>query len=72
MFADVASINMKSGVSGYNKRQATKGIRWMPRRLEAMKDVGSCDKLWGAATQAVIRRFLNGKTHTESCRYILS
>jgi len=44
----------------------------MPRRLEAMKDVGSCDKLWGAATQAVIRRFLNGKTHTESCRYILS
>ncbi len=29
--------------------QATKGIRWMPRRLEAMKDVVSCDKLRGGA-----------------------
>ena len=29
--------------------QATKGIRWMPWRQEAMKDVISCDKLRGAA-----------------------
>ena len=34
----------------------------MPWRLEAMKDVGNCDKLRGAVTQAIIRRFLNGKT----------
>jgi len=25
--------------------QATKGIRWMPWHIEAMKDVASCDKL---------------------------
>ena len=30
--------------------QATKGIRWMSWRPEAMKDVVSCDKLRGAAT----------------------
>ena len=25
-----------------------KGIRWMPWRVEAMKDVLGCDKPWGA------------------------
>jgi hypothetical protein len=25
--------------------QATKGTRWMPRRVKAMKDVVSCEKL---------------------------
>ena len=35
----------------------------MPWHLEAMKDVGSCDKLRGAVTQALIRRSPNGKTH---------
>ena len=25
--------------------QATKGTRWMPRRVKAMKDVVSCDNL---------------------------
>ena len=25
--------------------QATKGVRWMPRQREAMKDAVSCDKL---------------------------
>ncbi len=34
----------------------------MPWCQEAMKDVGSCEKLRGAATQAVIRRSPNGKT----------
>ena len=34
----------------------------MPWHLEAMKDVGNCDKLRGAVTQAIIRRSLNGKT----------
>ena len=42
--------------------QATKGIRWMPWHLEAMKDVGNCDKLRGVVTQTVIRRFPNGET----------
>ena len=43
--------------------QATKGTRWMPRRQEAKKDVGSCEKLRGAANQALIRRSPNGETH---------
>ena len=43
--------------------QATKRTRWMPRQLEAMKDVGACDKLGGAGKQAVIPRSLNGGTH---------
>ena len=51
--------------------KATKSIRWMPWHLEAMKDVGNCDKLRGAVTQAIIRRCPNGKTHLvedeESC-----
>ena len=34
----------------------------MPWQLEAMKDVGACDKLRVAVTQAVIRRSPNGKT----------
>jgi len=28
----------------FNKTQATKGLRWMPRRQESMKDVAGCDK----------------------------
>ena len=43
--------------------QATKRTRWMPRQLEAMKDVGACDKLRGAGKQAMIPRSLNGGTH---------
>jgi hypothetical protein len=43
--------------------QAIKRIRWMPWQLEAMKDVGACDKLRGVGKQTLIRRFLNGETH---------
>ena len=34
----------------------------MPWYQEAMKGVGSCEKLRGAATQALIRRYPNGAT----------
>ena len=34
----------------------------MPRRQEAMKGVGACDKLWGAGKQAMIQRCPNGET----------
>ena len=34
----------------------------MPWHQEAMKDVGSCEKLRGVATQTLIRRYPNGKT----------
>jgi hypothetical protein len=43
--------------------QAIKRIRWMPWQLEAMKDVGACDKLRGVGKQTLIRRFPNGETH---------
>ena len=33
--------------------QANKRIRWMPRQLEATKDVVVCDKLGGADKQAL-------------------
>ena len=42
--------------------QATKGVRWMPWRKQAMKDVASCEKLRGAAKQALNRRSPNGAT----------
>ena len=44
--------------------QATKCIRWMPRQLEAMKDVGACDKVRGAGKHALILTFPNGETHS--------
>jgi hypothetical protein len=31
--------------------QATKGVRWMPWRQQAMKDAVSCEKLRGAANR---------------------
>ena len=54
---------LKNG-SSLNGGQATKGARWMPRREKAMKDVASCDKLRGAAKQALIRRCPNGETQS--------
>ena len=42
--------------------QATKRIRWMPWQSEAMKDVETCDKRWGAGKRALIQRFPNGET----------
>jgi len=35
----------------------------MPWRRKAMKDAVSCEKLRGAAKQALIRRSPNGETH---------
>jgi len=49
-------------VARLNVGQAMKGTRWMPWREKAMKDVASCDKLRGAAKQALIRRSPNGAT----------
>ena len=43
----------------------TKCMWWMPRRLQAMKDVVACDKLRGAGKRALIRRFPNGATRPE-------
>ena len=34
--------------------QVTKCTRWMPWQLEAMKDVGACDKARGVGKQALI------------------
>jgi hypothetical protein len=38
----------------------------MPWRQEAMKDVGSCEKLRGVANQTLIRRCPNGETRPGS------
>ena len=43
--------------------QATKRTRWMPRQLEAMKDVGACEKVRGAGKHALILTCPNGETH---------
>jgi len=45
--------------------QAVKSVRWMTWRREAMKDVGTCEKLRGAGNQAEILRCPNGETHLE-------
>ena len=44
--------------------QATKRTRWMPRQLEAMKDVGACEKVRGAGKHALILTCPNGETHS--------
>ena len=43
--------------------QVIKRTRRMPWQLEAMKDVGACDKARGAGKHALILAFLNGETH---------
>ena len=43
--------------------QVNKRTWWMPWQLEAMKDVGACDKARGAGKRALILAFLNGETH---------
>ena len=45
-----------------DSKEVTKGTRWMPRLLEAKKDVVSCEKLWGDAKQSLIHRYPNGAT----------
>ena len=42
---DVAIINRRS----LHYKKVSKGVWGMPRLLEAMKDVVSCDKPWGLA-----------------------
>jgi hypothetical protein len=55
--------SLKSAFGGDDvSGQATKGVRWMPWRKQAKKDVASCEKLRGAAKQALIRRSPNGAT----------
>jgi len=41
----------------------TKRTRWMPRQLEAMKDVVACEKARGGGKRPLIRASLNGETH---------
>ena len=57
-----ATARYEQAPLGKTRGQVSKGTRWMPWYQEAMKDVGSCEKLRGAATQALIRRSPNGKT----------
>jgi hypothetical protein len=47
--------------------QVIKGTRWMPWHQEPMKDVGDCEKPWGAVNRAEIQGFPNGETRPQSC-----
>ena len=49
MFFDNLIEKLIEVIFSGNLFKANKGIRWMPRHLEAMKDVVSCDKLRGVA-----------------------
>ena len=47
----VVAWSVKVLISGYGGAlKCEKGIWWMPWRMEAMKDVTGCDKLWGGAS----------------------
>ena len=48
------------------KRQVKKGRRWMPRLLEAKKDVTSCEKPGLGANNRMTPGSPNGATHYES------
>jgi hypothetical protein len=61
-----SGVSLKQSLVLYG--QATKCTRWMPRQLEAMKDVGACEKSRGAGKHALIRECPNGETHL-LCRY---
>lgn len=50
--------------------QATKGVWWMSWHLEAMKDVGTCDKLREVGNQTLIRRFLNVETRWDLSHHL--
>ena len=57
--------------SGANVSQANKCTWWMPRHRSAMKDVASCEKLRGAASErrsGDIRMGKPGRGHTLSLR----
>ena len=42
-------MQLPGGQKGRGVKKVNKGTRGMPRLSEAMKDVISCDKLWGSA-----------------------
>ena len=42
-------MNTLNKAAKKQKRKVIKSQRWMPRLVEAMKDVLGCDKPWGAA-----------------------
>jgi hypothetical protein len=46
----VFAEDLGRGLSLREVEQAPKGIWWMPRHQEAMKDVARCEKPWGGAS----------------------
>ena len=55
--------NSIAALHGVLSDQENKSIRWMPRRQEAKKDVGGCEKPGGGADQPLIPGYPNGETH---------
>jgi hypothetical protein len=58
----VCTLLMVQVQNTINFFKANKGVWWMPRVYEAMKDVVSCDKPGGAAHKRYIPGFPNGTT----------
>jgi hypothetical protein len=55
--------NSIAALHGVLSDQENKSTRWMPRRQEAMKDAGGCDKPGEGADQPLIPGCPNGETH---------
>src|SRR5581483_265098 len=55
--------NSIAALHGVLSDQENKSTRWMPRRQEAMKDAGGCDKPGVGADQPLIPGCPNGETH---------
>ena len=50
--------------------QVIKGVWWMSRHQEPMKDVGTCDKPRGVGNRTMSRGSPNRETWRESCRVV--
>ena len=48
---EVSLVVPRGFPSSQRRGQVTKSVWWMPRHQEAMKDVFTCEKLWGAGRE---------------------
>ena len=63
---------LRSDFKKFYFAEATKGIRWMPWRWRAMKDVVGCEKPRRAVKQASTRGCPNGETRHGESRVVVT
>ena len=56
------ALDFRKDVFVFQWYGSNKGVWWMPRHGEPMKDVAACEKLRGGGKQPLIRRCPNGET----------